>query len=587
MHRTLRLRLPSTGSFHARSLLLSSVRSSRSSRALLPSLLARFPFFVSVDSTRRRIGPREIRRRSRPRASELSHRRPFEPPSADRYRPVIVIEERGSYDRDDHGDAEDRSRIPGDLPHLAIGTHLAQIGLALIGLAQIGEFARGGREYESRSAGRVHNTTTTGDDDNGSDTFGAKRLLYSGWPERRARDPTLRASILHSPVPSSLRPSLVSGGARLEACAPTRLVPLSDPRSSPFEFPSFFSVLRFGSSGSIFFSPASTCLPLPPSRFVFPRHYSVGSLSPVRRVRRARSRDESRRHTHTDRSSSTFDPAPDMRRSSSCIGSRCAPVTASASDGAACALGAPPSNHPTIFVPPPPTTTPPPSFLHTDSHYHRRHHHHRHHHHLPSAPTQAPLTQAVPHTGSTNTRATNARVTNTHATFLRSPPAPPQTCLPRSCRHRRRRRIDATTTEHRHYHYLRHCHRPPRNHTHRTRCADVLRRAARTRAALSYQRRGSRNSAPSHTATLYRCCCHPRPACGDAIARLRATFRRKLPRGFVSTVSGAERAPRFTSGVSRTLHIFGILFLLASMRQMRSAFSMFLFSFVSAIESLY
>ncbi|KYN00625.1 hypothetical protein ALC62_08592 [Cyphomyrmex costatus] len=48
---------------------------------------------------------------------------------------------------------------------------------------------------------------------------------------------------------------------------------------------------------------------------------------------------------------------------SSCVGSRCAPVTASASDGTACALGAPPSDHPTIIfgihhhhhsVPPPP-----------------------------------------------------------------------------------------------------------------------------------------------------------------------------------------------------------------------------------------
>lgn len=54
---------------------------------------------------------------------------------------------------------------------------------------------------------------------------------------------------------------------------------------------------------------------------------------------------------------------------SSCVGSRCAPVTASASDGTACALGAPPSDHPTIIfdihhhhpaLPPPPSSPPPP-----------------------------------------------------------------------------------------------------------------------------------------------------------------------------------------------------------------------------------
>lgn len=102
----------------------------------------------------------------------------------------------------------------------------------------------------------------------------------------------------------------------------------------------------------------------------FPRHSPLVSLSRVSRAHR-REGDEAT-HAHAPLAqASTFDPAPDMRRSSSCIGSRCAPVTASASDGAACALGAPPSNHPTIFVPPPPPDNTTAILLTTDSrHYH-------------------------------------------------------------------------------------------------------------------------------------------------------------------------------------------------------------------------
>lgn len=72
---------------------------------------------------------------------------------------------------------------------------------------------------------------------------------------------------------------------------------------------------------------------------------------------------------------------------SSCVGSRCAPVTASASDGTACALGAPPSDHPTIIFgihhhhptlppppPPAPSPPPPPALLPPPSRHRRRHH---------------------------------------------------------------------------------------------------------------------------------------------------------------------------------------------------------------------